>query len=249
LVNTLAHGTQDTPDRENNRRIFRVGHRGAAGHAPENTLAAIRKGIALGVDFVEFDIQRSRDGRLVLLHDERVNRTTDGAGRVSSLTWEELQLLDAGDGERIPSLEAALEAASGRVGVMIEAKTPGTGPAIYRAVQAAAFSGPVVYASFLHEEILEIRRIDPLARTLALMGRVPPSDAAFAHEAKATLVGLAHDSATGELIDALHNAGLEVWLYTVNEPRHIIRTISIGADGVISNYPERVPKSWPGLGG
>ena len=81
----------------------------------------------MGVDFVEFDIQRSRDGRLVLLHDERVDRTTNGTGRVSGLTWEELQLLDAGDGERIPSLEAALAAASGHAGVMLEAKTPGTG--------------------------------------------------------------------------------------------------------------------------
>jgi glycerophosphoryl diester phosphodiesterase len=249
LVSAHAHGMpEDTQDKGNTRRILRIGHRGAAGHAPENTLAAIRKGIALGVDYVEFDVQRSLDGSLVLLHDERVDRTTNGAGRVSSLSWRELQLLDAGDGERIPSLEAALTAASGRTGVMLEAKSPGTGPAIYRAVQAAAFSGPVVYASFLHEEILEIRRSDPLARTLALMGRVPPSDAAFAREAKATLVGLAHHSATGELIAALHDAGLEVWLYTVNQPTKITRAISIGADGVISNYPERVPKSWPGLG-
>jgi glycerophosphoryl diester phosphodiesterase len=248
LVNTHAPGPQVTSDKGNGRRILRIGHRGAAGHAPENTLAAIRKGIALGVDFVEFDIQRCRDGRLVLLHDERVDRTTNGTGRVSSLTWEELQLLDAGDGERIPSLEAALAAASGHAGVMLEAKTPGTGPAIYAAVQAAAFSGPVVYASFLHEEILEIRRIDPLARTLALMGFVPPAGAASARKAEATLVGLAHDSATGKLVATLHDAGLEVWLYTVNEPTLISRAISLGADGVISDYPERVLESKPGSG-
>jgi glycerophosphoryl diester phosphodiesterase len=249
LVNTHAPGQPDAPDKANDRRILRIGHRGAAGHAPENTLAAIRKGIALGVDFVEFDVQRSRDGRLVLVHDERVDRTTNGVGRVSGLTWEELQLLDAGEGERIPSLEAALAAASGRAGVMLEAKAPGTGPAIYRAVQEAAFSGPVVYASFLHAEILEIRRIDPLARTLALTEWAPAADAAGARAAKAALVGLAHGSATGKLVDALHQASLEVWLYTVNEPTEITRAISIGADGVISDYPERVSKSWPGAGG
>jgi glycerophosphoryl diester phosphodiesterase len=132
---------------------------------------------------------------------------------------------------------------------MLEAKAPGTGPAIYRAVQAAAFSGQVVYASFLHAEILEIRRIDPLARTLALMEWVPAAGAALALAAKAALVGLAHGSATGEFVAALHDAGLEVWLYTVNEPTLITRAISIGADGVISDYPERVPKSWPGAGG
>ncbi len=249
LVNTHTPRPPVTSDKGNDRRIVRIGHRGAAGHAPENTLAAIRKGIALGVDFVEFDVQRSRDGRLVLLHDERVDRTTNGTGRVSGLTWEELQLLDAGDGERIPSLEAALAAANGHAGVMLEAKTPWTAPAIYAAVQEAAFSGPVVYASFLHAEILEIRRIDPLARTLALMGFVPPSGAASARKAEATLVGLAHDSATGELVATLHGAGLEVWLYTVNEPTLISRAISIGANGVISDYPERVWKSRPGFSG
>ncbi len=138
FVNTHTPGPPVTSDKGNDRRILRIGHRGAAGHAPENTLAAIRKGIALGVDFVEFDVQRSRDGRLVLLHVERVDRTTNGTGRVSGLTWEELQLLDAGDGERIPSLEAALAAASGHAGVMLEAKTPGTGPAISCAEFACA---------------------------------------------------------------------------------------------------------------
>ena len=81
------------------------------------------------------------------------------------------------------------------------------------------------------------------------MGFVPPSGAALARKAEATLVGLAHDSATGELVATLHDAGLEVWLYTVNEPTPISRAISIGANGVISDYPERVWKNWPGFGG
>ncbi len=97
-------------------RIFRIGHRGAAGHAPENTLAAIRQGISLGVDFIEADVQRTRDSRLVILHDEFVDRTTDGTGPVSGLTADELQLLDAGEGERVPTLEAALAAANGHAG-------------------------------------------------------------------------------------------------------------------------------------
>ena len=225
------------------RRILRIGHRGAAGHAPENTIAAIRKGISLDVDFVEVDVQRTRDGRLVLMHDELVNRTTSGSGLIGEMTWDELQLLDAGHGERIPSLEAALEAASGRAGVILEAKTPGIGPELYEAVQASAFSGPVIYASFLHAEILAIRRIDPQAKTMALMERVPPSGAAFTRETSATMVGLALDSATAEFASALHEARLELLLYTVNEPGMIARAIDFGADGVISDYPERVPKT------
>jgi glycerophosphoryl diester phosphodiesterase len=204
-------------------------------------LAAIRKGVALGADFVEMDVRRSRDGRLVVIHDASVDRTTDGTGLVAEMTRAELQRLDAGDGERVPSVEEALAAASG-VGVMLEIKEAGIGTDLVRAVRASGFAGAVMYASFLHAEILEIRRMDPLARTMALMECVPVSGAQFALDANAAMVGLAHDSATAEFVEALHDAGLEVMLYTVNEPGMIERGIELGADGIISDYPELVPK-------
>src|SRR5438105_5343955 len=196
------------------RRIVRIGHRGAAGHAPENTIAAIRKGIALGADFVEIDVRRTRDGRLVLLHDALVDRTTHGCGPVSQMTWEELQRLDAG-GERVPSVEAALAAAAGQAGVMLEIKIPGIGPELCRVVQESGFPGPVIYASFLHAEILEIRQFDPRVKTMALIECVPVSGAAFVRDAGASMVGLVHDFATAEFIATLHQAALEVWFYTV----------------------------------
>jgi glycerophosphoryl diester phosphodiesterase len=242
LENTLA--VRPSPG-GNHQRILRIGHRGAAGHAPENTITAIRRGISLGVDFVELDVQRTRDGRLVVMHDKLVDRTTDGTGLVSEMTWDELQLLDAGNGEGVPSLEDALAVANGRAGVILEAKTPRIGAAIHRAVRSSAFSGPVIYASFLHEEILEIRKIDPLARTMALMECLPISGAALARAAHATLVGLSLDCATAEFIAALHDASLEVLLYTVNDPRLIHCAIEFGADGVISDYPERIPNIRP----
>ena len=241
---TGSHALSPSPKGQNQEdsRILRIGHRGAAGHAPENTIAAIRAGISLGVDFVELDVQRTRDGRLVLMHDETLDRTTSGLGSLSQMTWDELQSLDAGDGERIPSVEAALGTASGRAGVILEAKAPGIGPDLYSAVQASNFSGPVIYASFLHAEILAIRDIDQRARTMALIDCIPVAGAAFAHDANATLVGLAFDSATAKFTSALHEVGLEVFFYTVNEPNLIALAIQIGADGVISDYPERVPK-------
>jgi len=244
-LTALENTHPPSPTAPGNHRVLRIGHRGAAGHAPENTLAAIRRGIALGSDFVEVDVQSTRDERLVLMHDTFVDRTTNGAGLVSELTWAELQRLDAGNGERVPSLEAALAAASGHAGVILEAKTPGIGPAIHRAVQASDFSGPVIYASFLHADILAIRSIDPLARTMALIESIPPAGVAFARDANATLVGLAIDSAAPGFIAALHNAGLEVLLYTVNEPSLIRTAIHLGADGIISDYPDRVPKTLP----
>ena len=173
------------------RPIVRVGHRGAAGHAPENTLAAIERGIALGAQFVEFDLQRTRDGRIVLMHDKRVDRTTNGRGRVADLEWEELRRLDAGAGQRIPLLEEALEVANGRAGAILECITPGLGEAIWRETAQAGFRGPSIFASFLHREVRAIRELDAGAMTMALLEGVPLTPAAFAVEAGATHVGLA----------------------------------------------------------
>jgi glycerophosphoryl diester phosphodiesterase len=139
-------------------------------------------------------------------------------------------------------VEAALAMAGGQVGVILEVKAPGIGPTLNQVVQASGFVGEVIYASFLHVEILEIRRIDPSARTMALMECVPLSGAAFARDAGASLVGLGHDSATAEFIATLREAGLVVMLYTVNGARMVQRAVDLGADGIISDYPEDVPK-------
>src|SRR6476661_4186647 len=89
-----------------------LGHRGAPHEAPENTLAAFQRAFAYGIDGVETDVQRTADGHLVLIHDDRVDRTTNGQGNVRELKWDELRALDAGQGERIPSLDELLALAA-----------------------------------------------------------------------------------------------------------------------------------------
>src|SRR5215831_20128983 len=108
-----------------NQRILRIGHRGACGYAPENTLASIEQAIELRCAFTEVDIQRTSDGELVLLHDERVDRTTNGRGRVSDITLPDIRMLDAGGGQMVPTLEEALRVAKGRIGLILELKTTG----------------------------------------------------------------------------------------------------------------------------
>ena len=111
------------------RKVLRIGHRGAAGHAPENTLASIEQAVALGCALTEVDIRRTADGYLVLLHDERVDRTTNGSGLVAEMDLEDLQKLDASEGQKIPTLEEALQAANGRVGLILEVKAEEIGRA------------------------------------------------------------------------------------------------------------------------
>ena len=221
-------------------RVLRIGHRGAAGRAPENTLASLEKAIALGADLVEFDVQRTRDGYLVLIHDKTVDRTTDGTGSVSRMTLATLRTLHAGDGQRVPTLEEALQVANGRVGLIPEIKAEGIGEQVAAAVRHSGFSGPVIYASFHHPELLSVRRAEPSPTTMALFKKLPKQPIARVREAKAASVGLRRDTVTERVVDMFHAAGLRVFVYTVNEPSDIQRMRALKVDGIISDFPERI---------
>lgn len=222
------------------RKVFRIGHRGACGHAPENTLASIEQAVALGCALAEVDVRRTADGYLVLLHDERVDRTTNGTGPVAEMNLEGLRKLDAGGGERIPTLEEALQAANGRIGLILEVKAEGLAYDACGIVRASGFTGPIIYASFLHDELQHIRRIDPDANTMVLFKRLPKDPAAEAARLQATHVGLRFDTATIPLAKALHQAGLIVFVYTVNKPKDLQRMRTLNVDGIVSDFPDRI---------
>jgi glycerophosphoryl diester phosphodiesterase len=221
------------------QRVLRIGHRGAAGHAPENTLAAIQKGIALGVDFVEIDVRRTADGVLVVLHDETVNRTTNGKGRVDRLSLQEVKTLNTGNGDHIPTLEEVLKMVAGKAGLMLELKVKGVAQQTVEAVREAGFRDPVIYASFLHDELKHVRTAHPAASVMVLFSGL--SRASVACAAKyGPYVGLRHDKATRPLVDAFHRADLLVFVYTADTPSDIQHALSLDVDGVISNFPERI---------
>lgn len=222
------------------RRVLKIGHRGAAGHAPENTLAAIRKGIELGVDFIEIDVRCTADGILVALHDATVNRTTNGKGPIDRLTLRDVKALDAGNGERVPMLEEVLRVVSGQAGLMLELKVKGAAQKTVEVVQKAEFKDPVIYASFLHEELGIIRSVDAEASLMALFGRLPQASVARAMKYSPSHVGLRHDTVTRRLVEAFHDEDLLVFVYTTDTTREIQRAISAGVDGIISNVPERL---------
>jgi glycerophosphoryl diester phosphodiesterase len=220
--------------------MVRIGHRGAAGHAPENSLGAIERAIQLGVDFVELDVRRAQDGELVILHDARVNRTTDGSGAVSELALSRLRQFTIAGGQRIPTLKEVLRITDHRVGLLLEIKAVGLGKQVSEQVQASAFSRPVIYASFFHAELLCIGEAVPGANTMAVLEAVPVHPTAFAVEARATHVGLSFDCLTAGFVQALHAAGLQVFTYTVNEAADIAWARACGVDGIISDFPERI---------
>jgi len=189
---------------------------------------------------IEVDVQRTKDGHLVLIHDLRVDRTTNGKGLVAEMDLEDLRKLDAGGGERIPTLEEALEAASGRIGLILEVKAEGLAYDLYSIVRASGFTGPILYASFLPDELQHLLRADPEARVMLLLKRPPKDPVAQATGLHATHVGLRFDTATKPLVTKLHKARLKVFVYTPNKRKDIQRMRAVGVDGIISNFPDRV---------
>jgi glycerophosphoryl diester phosphodiesterase len=228
--------TKESPHRE----VLRIGHRGACGYQPENTLASIEHAINLRCHFTEVDVRRTADGALVLLHDEQVNRTTNGRGHIADLTVEDTKKLDADTGQKVPTLEETLTIASGRIGLILELKVPGLTYDACATVRGSGFNGSVIYASFLHEELQHVRRIDPKAQTLALFKRLPEDPGATAVSLQATHVGIRIDTVTKPLVHCLHDAGLLVFVYTVDNPAAIKRVKMLGVDGIISDFPDRV---------
>jgi glycerophosphoryl diester phosphodiesterase len=229
-----------TKERPPKKEVLRIGHRGACGHAPENTLRSIAQAIKQGCDLVEVDVQRTKDGHLVLIHDLRVDRTTNGKGLVAEMNLEDLRKFDAGGGHKIPTLEEALEAATGRIGLILEVKAEGLAYDLCSIVRASGFTGPILYASFLHNELQHLRRADPEARIVVLLKRPPKDPTAEAARLQATHVGLRFDTATKPLVTTLHKARLTTFVYTVNNPKDIQRMRALGVDGIISDFPDRI---------
>ena len=153
-----------------------TGHRGAAKLEPENTLLSIQKAIDLGVDQIEVDVHLTRDQHLVVIHDTTVDRTTDGQGAIADFTLAEVKQLDAGKGERIPTLQEVIDLVRGKVILQIELKGPDTAEPVVQTVGQNSIESEVLLTSFVHDRLRETRQLNPNLRLGALWAD-PPNDA------------------------------------------------------------------------
>jgi len=231
--------------------VLVIAHRGASGNAPENTLAAFRKAIALGASFIETDLQLSRDARFVAIHDATVNRTTNGQGAVHDMTLADLRKLDAGSwfgsefsGERIPTLEEILEfSKKNDVVFYLEIKPGGSWGGEHALIGSLRESGEIprtVVISFDPSIVLSLRKIEPTLMTgLLYDGQIEnPLDKAVAVGARQLVVR--GDLVTPALISEAKKKDLQVVCWTVNHPAHMRLLAAAGVDGIMSDYPDRL---------
>jgi glycerophosphoryl diester phosphodiesterase len=228
-----------------------IAHRGASGHTPENTLAAFQRAVELGATFIETDLQVTRDGRFVAIHDSTVERTTNGSGEVHDFTSDELSQVDAGlwfdrdfMGERVPTLEMILEfSKKNDVVFYLELKYPavwGMDHALVAALQKAANTARTIVISFDPATLAPLRRLDPSIMMGLLVEDAAPDCIQKALDLGARQLCPKFQNITPELVEAAHRADLQVVTWTVNSAQDMRSMIAAGVDGIMTDFPDRL---------
>jgi glycerophosphoryl diester phosphodiesterase len=230
------------------RRPRNFAHRGASGRAPENTLLAFRYAFELGADAIECDVQLSADGAPIILHDATLERTTTGRGAAAALSLEELRQLDAGAGERIPTLQEVLDLcreAEKLVNLEIKAERLAQAEAIARVVGQVIEQGRhqarVLVSSFWLPVVAALKSAYPDIRTATLHGGLRwrfLNMLRAARESRASAIHPHSALVSRRLVEEAHAAGLEVNVWTVDQPKMMLRLLSWGVDGIMTNYPD-----------
>lgn len=232
------------PMQKNN--LLCISHRGAMGHAPENTLSSIRKALELGAPCIEIDVHYV-DEHLLVFHDIRLERTTNGSGYLNEQSFEYLRSLDAGDGQQIPTLEEVCDVINSQACINIELKGTNTATPVAELLKRLVKQGwdkeKILVSSFNYPELIALRRLFADSKLGALLHGVPVDGTKFAEELDVYSVHPSIDFISQDIVDDAHGRGLKVFVYGVDHPEDITKMRELGVDGVFTGYPERVLES------
>lgn len=228
------------------KKLLCFAHRGASGHEPENTLSAVEKAIVLGADWIEVDVY-AVERELIVIHDERLERTTNGTGFVMDKTLEYLRSLDAGKGQRIPTLRDVFDCVDRRAGINVELKGLETADLTVSLINEYINERKWDYeqfivSSFHRRELARARKLDPHIRIGIVLGGFHRHYKKFVSQVATHAVHPLIDLVNAEFVRSAHERGLKVFVYTVNHPKDIARVAAMGVDGIFTDFPERVTK-------
>jgi glycerophosphoryl diester phosphodiesterase len=220
------------------------GHRGARGLKPENTLPSFTEGL-MHTNAIELDVYACKTGELVVIHDDTVDRTTNGHGYVTEMTFDQLRKLDAGAGAQIPTLQEVLDLAKNTSLVNIELKGPGTATPVAGVIKHYVETRQWTYENFIassfnHVELAAFKKICSEVRIAALICGIPLDLAQCATILNAYALNPSLEFISQDLVDDAHNRGLKVFVYTVNTQEDLNRLNALGVDGIFTDYPDRI---------
>jgi glycerophosphoryl diester phosphodiesterase len=220
-----------------------VAHRGVPHLAPENTLASFAKAVELGATAIELDVHLTSDGRLAVLHDETVDRTTNGAGRVADITLEDIQRLKITGGLRIPSLDEVLDwALPNNLFIHVEVKASLALKAAVDLLVKKKFVGRARISSFWHRAVQQVKSLCKELETGVLYSAAPVQNTQLAIDAGADALHPHHTYVTSDLVTEARARGLKVCAWTVDGASDLERLAALGIEEVVTNVPDTALK-------
>ncbi len=228
----------------NDKKVIIIGHRGANNIAPENTLKSFKKAIELGADYIEFDVHRTKDYEIVIMHDSSTFATTGHRGTIKRMTLNELNKLDCGEGEKIPTLREVIELAKGKIGLQIEIKAKSLADSLVSLLKSENLIESTLISSFLHEELLKIKKIEPnlkvatlepittkISKEWSYLGGIINN--AIRHSCYA--VHPLYNLVNQKFVDFAHENNLKINIWTVNSRAAMKKFVRMGVDGLITD--------------
>ena len=218
-----------------------IGHRGARGEKPENTLLGISHALKLGLDGIEIDIHLSKDGELVVIHDETIDRTTNGKGPVNKYSLEQLKSFDAGLGEKIPTLSEVIDLMKKfNKELFIEMKVPGAQEKILKLIKEKNFADLSILKAFNHRLILNFKNLAPNIRAQVLMDSLPIDPVSIIKSAKADGISVNTKMLDKTLVEQCHQAGFFVTTWNANTKEDLLKFTEMKVDYVCTDFPKLV---------
>ena len=225
-----------------NNSFICFGHRGAMGHKPENTLASIQKAIELGASWVEIDVYYI-DNQIIVFHDDRLERTTNGLGYIYDKSFNYLRSLDAGEGEKIPTLTEVCELVNSKIGINIELKGTKTSQPVANYISELVTIGwsyeRFLVSSFDYSELREVKRINENIK-IGILYKNMTDWQKYVNLISPYSIHIPLNLIDEVLMKYAHAKSLKVFVYTVNTVRDIQKVHALGVDGVFTDYPEKV---------
>jgi glycerophosphoryl diester phosphodiesterase len=220
--------------------VIIFGHRGAPGYPPygENTIPSFMKALNCGATGLEFDVRRCRDGQMVVIHDDTIDRTTDGKGSVADFSYDELRKFNAGFGQPIPLLTDVLDQFGTRCILNIELKDTGLGPDLKKLLLTRRLERHVIVSAFDWDEL----RILPPEVPTALITSKLENLLTAARDCRASAIHPQKNIVTPSLLETARAANLRVNVWTINDVDEIARFRALGVDGIFTDFPERCTK-------
>ncbi|USK39556.1 glycerophosphodiester phosphodiesterase [Cytobacillus firmus] len=257
LFSPISQAFAAEPATGERKQVDNIAHRGATGYAPENTIAGFDLAVDMKADYIEIDVQRSKDGELVVIHDTTVDRTTNGTGKVVDLTFDFLRSLDAGSwkgeqfaGEPIPTFEEILDRYHGKVGILIELKAPELYPGIEEQV-ADALKERNLDKPQNEKIIIQSFNFDSMKTMDQLLPKVPigvltsnradtTAEALKEFSAYADWFNPSYGIVSEELVNQVHSLGMQIGSWTVRSQEAADFLFEMEMDAIITDYPDYV---------